>query len=186
MEGSPRMKKSLLVSAVLASFLGSNQAHAEIGIESDTVPFLNKGYHGSVWYGSAGKRIRLVYAKATFPDAFTPDGFSNLTSRFKEMEFDFFIGKRREEFLGPWIAIGGGRTDMSIQSSTTGATATITSNDLHSGIGYAIPVTEGFYINPWIGVDIHLNALEKVQVGNETWNPRKADLVGGMKLGIKF
>jgi hypothetical protein len=148
--------------------------------------FLNDGYHGSVWYGSGGKRIRLVYAKATYPKPFTPDGFANLTSRFKEIEFDFFVGDKRNDFRGIWLAIGGGQTDMSIESKATGATATITSNDLHSGIGYAVPVLGGFYINPWIGADVHLNTPDSVQVGTETWHPRKIDPVGGMKLGFEF
>jgi hypothetical protein len=75
---------------------------------------------------------------------------------------------------------------MSIESKTTGAGAQITVNDLHSGIGYAVSITDGFYINPWIGIDVHLNVPNKVQVGTETWNPRKVDPVGGVKLGINF
>lgn len=180
------MKKIFIVPVALLSCIFSGYADAQIGIESDTVAFLNKGYHGSVWYGSGGKRVRLVYAKATFPDSFNPAGFTNLTSTFKEIEFDFFIGEKRDDFRGLWFAIGGGQTKMSIESKTTGAAAKITVNDLHSGIGYAVSIMDGFYINPWIGIDVHIDAPNKVQVGTETWNPRKVDPVGGVKLGIDF
>jgi hypothetical protein len=180
------MKKLVLIPALLSSCLISGFANADIGIESETMAFLNKGYHASVWYGSRGKRIRLVYSKVTYPGPFNPEGFTNLTSRFKEIEFDFFVGEKRDAFRGLWIALGGGQTDMSIQSKSTAATANITSNDFHTGIGYAVPVLGGFYINPWIGADVHLNAPKNVQVGTETWNPRKVDLVGGMKLGFEF
>lgn len=178
--------KRIVARALLLGCLFSGYAYAEFGIESETMTFLNKGYHASVWYGSGGKRVRLVYSRVTYPEQFAPDGFTNLTARFKEIEFDFFMGEGRNDFRGFWFAIGGGQTDMSIESKTTGATANITATDLHSGIGYAVPVVGGFYVNPWIGADFHLNAPEQVQVGTETWNPRKIDLVGGMKLGFEF
>lgn len=180
------MNRIILTLVLLTNCLFSAHARADFGLESETMAFLNKGYHGSIWYGSGGTRARLVYSRVTFPGAFNPEGFTNLTARFREIEFDFFVGDQRNEFRGLWIAIGGGQTDMSIESKTTGATASITCNDLHSGIGYAIPVQGGFYVNPWIGIDIHLNAPEQVRVGTETWNPRKVDLVGGMKLGFQF
>ncbi|MBI5890685.1 MAG: hypothetical protein HZB47_08420 [Nitrosomonadales bacterium] len=181
------MKRAILVPAILliGSLSGGN-ADAAIGIESETLTFLNKGYHGSVWYGSGGKRIRFVYSRVTFPEAFSPEGFTNLTARFKEFEFDFFVGEKRDDFRGLWIAVGGGRTDMSIESKTTGATATISTNDFHTGTGYAAPIANNFYVNPWIGADVHLNAPDNVQVGTETWHPRKVDLVGGIKLGFDF
>lgn len=178
--------KRITAPILLLSCLSSGYANAEIGIESETLAFLNKGYHGSIWYGSGGKRIRLVYSKVTFPGAFEPEGFTNLTARFKEVEFDFFVGDQRDNFRGLWIALGGGQTNMSIESKTTSATATITSNDLHTGIGYAVSVRGGFYVNPWIGADVHLNTPNRVQVGSETWYPRRVDLVGGMKLGLQF
>jgi hypothetical protein len=180
------MKRIIVVPVLLLSCLFSGYANAEFGIESETMTFLNKGYHGSVWYGSGGKRIRLVYSRVTYPEQFNPAGFTNLTSRFKEIEFDFFVGEKRDDFRGLWFAMGGGQTDMSIQSKATGATAKITCNDLHTGIGYAVSVLDGFYVNPWIGADVHLNAPKQVQVGTETWNPRMIDLVGGMKLGFEF
>lgn len=180
------MFKKIIVSFLLCSCGFAGNANAEIGFESEIMTFANKGYHGSVWFGSGGKRARLVYAKATYPDVLNPAGFTNLTSTFKEIEFDFFFGEKSNDFRGIWFAIGGGQTDMSIESKATGATATITANDLHSGIGYAISVADNFYINPWIGVDVHLNAPDTVQVGTEIWSPRKVDFVGGMKLGIDF
>jgi hypothetical protein len=178
-------KTAFLMAAILISTIGNN-ANADIGIESEVVTFLNNGYHGSVWFGAEGRRIRFVYAKATYPGALTPSGFTNWTSRFKEAEFDFFFGDRKNDFRGPWFAIGAGQTEMSIESKSTAATARITSNDLHSGIGYAISVANKFYVNPWIGIDVHLNVPGSVQVGTETWNPRKVDWVGGMKLGLNF
>ncbi len=171
---------------LLFSCFLSCHAYAEVGFESETMTFMNKGYHGSVWYGSDGKRVRLVYAKATYPQSLNPEGFTNFTSKFKEIEFDFFTSEEGGHFRGWWFAIGGGQTDMSIESKTTGATARITSDDLHSGIGYAISIVDGFYINPWIGADIHLNAPRTVQVGTEVWHPRKVDVVGGVKLGVDF
>lgn len=180
------MKRKIIAPVFALGCLFCGYASADFGIEAETMAFLNKGYHGSVWYGAAGKRVRLVYSRVTYPGPFNPEGFTNMTSRFKEIEFDFFVGDQRNHFRGLWIAIGGGQTDMSIESKTSGATANIVCNDLHSGIGYAVPVQGNFYINPWIGADMHLNAPEQVRVGTETWNPRKIDLVGGMKLGFEF
>lgn len=180
------MKKISAILLLVAMVVMTGNANADVGAESEIMTFLNKGYHGSVWFGTGGNRVRFVYAKATYPDMLNPAGFTNQTSTFKEVEFDFFFGEKRADFRGAWFAIGGGQTDMSIESKTTGATATITANDLHSGIGYAISVAGNFYVNPWIGVDVHLNLPDTVPVGAEVWSPRKVDFVGGMKLGLDF
>lgn len=136
------MIKLILATFLLLTGLCSGNAHANAGFESEVLTFLNKGYHASVWYGYFGKRLRLVYSRLAYRWAFTPAGFSDFAAKFKEVEFDFIVGEQRTEFRGLWFALGGGRTDLSITSQTTGATAVVTSNDLHTGIGYAIPLKE--------------------------------------------
>ena len=135
--------------------------------------------------GKKGLRARFVLAKATYPDNFTPEGFTNLTSEFYEMEIDYFFGKQRNNFRGLWFALGPGYTIQSIESKTTKTTASIDLFDIHTGIGYAISIYKGFYINPWVGIDLHLNAKD-VNVGDETWKPNLIDPVLGAKIGYSF
>jgi hypothetical protein len=156
------------------------------GLESEIMTWINSGYHGSFWLGKNGKRIRLVVASATFPKYLNPEGFKNLTSDFYEIEFDYFFGKKRREFRGLWYALGSGYTKQTIESENTNLKRSIDLIDLHTGVGYAINLYKGLYINPWVGLSIHLNAPKEVNIGAEIWNPRTIDPVLGAKLGYSF
>lgn len=163
-----------------------NRISYSYGFESEIMCFINKGYHGSFWFGKNGLRARLVLAKATYPDYLNPDGFTNLTSKFYEIEIDYYFGKKRREFRGLWYALGAGYTQQSIKSVTTNEEGIIDLIDLHTGVGYAISIYKGLYINPWIGIDLHINAPNEVNVGEEIWKPRKIDPVLGAKIGYSF
>jgi hypothetical protein len=58
--------------------------------------------------------------------------------------------------------------------------------DLHTGVGYAINLYKGLYINPWVGLSIHLNAPKEVNIGAEIWNPRKLILFLVLNWAILF
>lgn len=66
------------------------------GLESEIMSYINKGYHGSFWIGMNGIRSRFVYAQATYPSSFAPDGFKDLKSEFYEMEIDFFFWNKEK------------------------------------------------------------------------------------------
>ena len=163
-----------------------NRISYSYGFESEIMCFINNGYHGSFWFGKNGLRARLVLAKATYPDYLNPDGFTNLTSKFYEIEIDYYFGKKRREFRGLWYALGAGYTQQSIKSVATNEDGIIDLIDLHTGVGYAISIYKGLYINPWIGIDLHINAPNEVNVGKEIWKPRKIDPVLGAKIGYSF
>lgn len=182
-----RLTLLVVLSAILNhhSFAQDLEKKWHFGFESEIVTWINQGYHGSFWMGRNGLRARLVIAKATYPDSFNPEGFTDLTSEFYEIEFDYFFGKKRSEFRGLWVALGTGYTRQSIQSETTYIRASTDLIDLHSGVGYAITIYKGLYITPWVGVDLHLNAQD-VEVGNEIWTPNFIDPVFGAKVGYSF
>jgi hypothetical protein len=177
----------LLFTIVLSNhtFAQDSEKKLSFGVESEIMTWINKGYHGSLWMGRNGFRARLVIAKATYPDSFNPEGFTNLTSEFYEMEFDYFFGKKRNEFRGLWVALGTGYTKQSIESETTSISASTDLMVLHTGIGYAINIYKGLYTTPWLGMALHLNAQD-VEVGNETWTPNFMDPVFGAKIGYSF
>lgn len=182
----------LLIATTVSSELYSRETSEKesgkkitFGLESEIMCYINKGYHGSFWVGKNGTRLRLVYAKSTFPSPSAPDGFKDLTSIFYEMEVDFFIGKKRKEYRGLWVAAGLGLTNQSIRSESTGLKGNTNLFDIHSGVGYAIGIYKGLYINPWIGIDVHTNA-KNISIGNEVWKPSLIDFVGGAKIGCRF
>jgi hypothetical protein len=162
----------------------TNKVH--YGVETEIMTWINSGYHGSLWLGKNGMRVRFVVASATFPEYLNPEGFKNLTSDFYEIEFDYFFGKKRREFRGLWYALGSGYTKQTIESKTTNLQSSVDLIDLHTGVGYAINLYKGLYINPWVGLSIHLNAPKEVNIGAEIWKPRTIDPVLGAKLGYSF
>jgi hypothetical protein len=162
----------------------TNKVH--YGVETEIMTWINSGYHGSLWLGKNGMRVRFVVASATFPEYLNPEGFKNPTSDFYEIEFDYFFGKKRREFRGLWYALGSGYTKQTIESKTTNLQSSVDLIDLHTGVGYAINLYKGLYINPWVGLSIHLNAPKEVNIGAEIWKPRTIDPVLGAKLGYSF
>lgn len=178
----------LLATIVMACFATPDVARAEAhyGFESNVPTFFLNGYHGSFWYGNNGQRVRLVSAKAVYPHGQTEAGFRDKTLTFLEIELDFFFGEHADEFRGFWLASGIGRTRQEVTSEATGTKFSIGTNDFHFGAGYVFEVATRVTLNPWIGGDYHLNSPSTVFAGSETWNPRKLELVGGIKLGIDF
>jgi len=179
---------SLLILFIITTnhtFAQDSKEKLSFGVESEIMTWLNQGYHGSFWIGKKGFRARFVVAKATYPDNFNPEGFTNLTSEFYEIEFDYFFGKKRNKFRGLWVALGTGYTKQNIESETTNITASTDLIAMHTGVGYAINLYKGLYINPWVGITLHLNAQE-VNVGNEIWKPNLIDPVFGAKIGYSF
>jgi hypothetical protein len=161
-------------------------AKVAYGFESELMTWINSGYHGSFWIGKNGHRFRAIVARATFPSQFTPEGFRDLTSQFYEVETDHFFGKNRAQFRGFWLAIGAGYTKQSIVEQTSHMKKAVDLIDIHSGAGYAINIYKGMYINPWLGIDYHVNAPDAVPVGNRVWKPGTVDPVFGAKIGYSL
>lgn len=180
--------KIIISAPLLALNAYSNvaQAQSHYGFESNVTTFIGNGYHGSFWYGKNGLRARAILSRAVYPDKLTADGFKDKTLTYREVEFDFFFGANADKFRGFWLAAGFGRTDHEITSKSTEIQASISTNDLHFGGGYTFELTSRFTCNPWLGGDYHASAPDEVKVGNETWNPKKLELVAGLKLGIDF
>ncbi len=178
----------LLIFFIVATnyaFAQDSKEKLSFGIESEIMTWINQGYHGSFWIGKKGLRTRFVVAKATYPDNFNPEGFTNLTSEFYEIEFDYFFGENRNDFRGFWVALGTGYTKQSIESESTNITRSIDLISMHTGVGYAINLYKGLYINPWLGITLHLNTQE-INVGSEIWEPNLIDPVLGAKIGYSF
>lgn len=162
------------------------QAEGKYGFESNVTVFLLDGYHGSVWYGENGYRVRVVTAKAVYPSGMVASGFKNKILTFNEIEFDVFFGKNKNDFHGAWVAGGLGRTKHEITSKTTDMSNQIYTIDIHFGTGYTHEILENFTVNPWLGGVYHVDAPDSVAVGDEIWSPKKINFVGGVKLGFEF
>jgi hypothetical protein len=172
----------LLLAATSFGQIGAKPTGWKFGFESEILTWIQGGYHGSVWLGRDGLRLRAVVAQATFPQGLTPNGFRDLTSQFYEMECDLFLGDRADKFRGTWIALGGGLTRQSIRSDD-GHEGRLLLADIHSGFGYTTALPRGFTLNPWVGIDLHLNTPDQVAVGSQIWKPRWFDPVLGCKAG---
>lgn len=176
----------ILVSSLSGVHSQDSINRIKFGLEAESMCFINNGYHGSFWIGKKGIRARFVIAKATFPGSITPKGFKDLTSNFYEVEIDRFLGKHKNDFKGIWYAIGSGYTNQKIISASTNSEAYIHLVDLHSGIGYTLNLYKCVYLNPWLGIDAHINRPKNVSVGGEIWHPRLIEPLFGAKLGLRL
>ncbi|TGV00740.1 hypothetical protein [Flavivirga rizhaonensis] len=158
------------------------QTKFKVGVETNILPFLYNGYHGSIWGGKNGYRLRLVTAKTDYPSSTVPEGFSKVNLTFYEVEFDAFFGRRKSEFIGFWLASGIGRTTHEATTSN-GISDKTTTTDIHFGIGYTFSVWKGLTVNPWVGGAWHTDFPDEIVVGSEIWRPNSLSPVGGLKIG---
>lgn len=176
---------TVVIGAVLAT---APTAHASRwGVESDVVGWATGGYHGSAWFGSEQVRVRLVKAVFFAPDFTVPSGFERLRNEAWEFFVDVTWRPRPARFEGLWSGVGLELYDRQIRDESSGTVADLDSLELALRTGYIWrPFDAGFYLNPWVGLNLRLDGDSSVLVGERTYSAPRVSPVASLKLGWQF
>lgn len=176
---------SLLFGAVLAA---ASPAHASSwGFESDAIGWASGGYHGSAWFGSEQVRVRVVKAVFFAPSFIVPEGFERLRHEAWEFFVDVAWRPRPARFEGLWSGVGLELYDRTIRDASTGTDAEFDALELALRTGYIWrPFDAGFYVNPWIGLNVRLDGDATVLVGERVYAAPRLSPLASLKLGWQF
>ncbi len=172
----------LVIGAVLAT---ASTAHASRwGVESDAVSWPTGGYHGSAWFGTEQVRVRIVKALFYSPDFIVPEGFERLRNEAWEFFIDVAWRPRPARFEGLWSGIGLELYERTIRDASSDTEADFDALELAVRTGYIWrPFDAGFYVNPWIGLNVRLDGHASVVVGDRTYSAPRVSPIASVKLG---
>ncbi|MEK6155322.1 hypothetical protein WIW50_18785 [Flavobacteriaceae bacterium 3-367] len=154
-----------------------------VGFELDAVPYIFKGYYGSVWVGHNHLRYRAVITKIETPDFVLEDGFTNNEMKVYATIVDYFF---KPDFEGWWIGPGLEYWDATIQTDAKLETAEYNNIIFTLGGGYVWKFYKNFYLNPWVAGHLRIGGDKDVMVDQSTFETKLIIPEISVKLGWHF
>lgn len=153
-----------------------------IGVETDLLPYLTGGYYAAVNLGYRGMRLRTVYSQLYPPDFITPSGFYQYDLASTAYLLDYFLGKKRLNFEGPWLSAGFEHWQQTAVNENNNISGDFTSSILTFGGGYIWYLFHNVYLNPWLAAHLVVNDNSTDIGGNQFESDRIIPSVS-LKLG---
>jgi len=176
---------ALLVTTALAT--STADAAPRFGFESDLFAWASGGYHASAWFGTEQLRVRAINAVFYSPGFMVPDGFEHLRNQAWEFFVDVAWRAHANRFEGVWTGVGVELYYRRVRNSDTGAEERFEALEPAIRTGYIWrPFHAGFYINPWIGVNVRVDGDAAVDVGGRTYSAPRVIPLASVKLGWQF
>jgi hypothetical protein len=154
-----------------------------LGFELDALPYITGGYYASIWVGHKHFRYRAVVTKASTPDFFLEDGFTNNDLMVYAVIADYFFKPNFEKW---WLGIGMEVWDEKIQTDAKMQTTAFTNTIATLGAGYVWKFYRNFYLNPWAAGHVRVGGNKNVKVDNKTFKPTLFTPEASLKLGWHF
>ncbi len=157
--------------------------NTRVGFELDAVPYIFKGYYGSVWIGHNQFRYRAVITKIETPDFILEDGFTNNEMKVYAAIVDYFF---KPDFEGWWIGPGLEYWDATIQTDAMLNTSEYNNLIFTVGGGYIWKFYKNFYLNPWVAGHLRIAGDKDVIVDQRTFETKLIIPEVSVKLGWHF
>jgi hypothetical protein len=153
-----------------------------IGIEQDVLPYLLKGFIGTVWLGKGNSRYRLSYAQATAPKFFIGKDLISDKVKAVGLSYEYFF---KDDFKGLWLGPGLGfwQNDVTFEN---GITTKNKSFILTLGSGYNISLSNWLYVSPWVALHTRLTGTNEVNAFYQSYKPAILTPEVSFKVGVKF
>ena len=151
------------------------------GIEQDVLPYILKGYFGSLWYGNYKWRLRGSYAVSQVPN-FGNESLNSDRVQAAGLSFEMFF---KEQYKGWWFGPGIGywRNNIKFNSGQETINESIV---LTIGGGYNWVFWKGFYISPWMAMHFRTTGFSDINILNESYSPWPVTPEVSLKVGYRF
>jgi hypothetical protein len=179
--------KTLILCLVLAiAFPAEAQkknAHVNVGIEQDVLPYVTGGYYMGAWTGKKNIRVRALLASVNKPDFIVPEGFTNNKVKAYALLGDYFL---KDQWRGWWLGGGLVYWDSSIQSDAQLSTVSYQNVLLNGSLGYSWKFWKNFYVSPWAGMHVRIGGAQEVTVDGNSFKTPLLNPEASVKLGWYF
>lgn len=183
------MRMARLQLLILAIVLAGSTAEASPrwGLESDLYAWASGGYHASAWFGTERVRVRGIRAVFYSPSFTVPDGFERLRNEAWEFFADIAWRPSARRFEGLWSGVGVELYYRRVRSSSSGEERGFEALEPALRAGYIWrPFHAGFYVNPWIGVNVRVDGEPSVAFDDRTYSAPRVVPLASVKLGWQF
>jgi hypothetical protein len=182
------MRMSRLHLLILSTVLVSSTAEASRwGLESDLFAWASGGYHASAWFGTERIRVRAIRAVFYSPAFTVPDGFDRLRNAAWEFFVDVAWRPSGKRFEGFWSGAGLELYYRRVRSSSSGDEEDFEALEPALRAGYIWrPFDAGFYVNPWVGVNVRVDGEGSVPFDDRTYSAPRVVPLASLKLGWQF
>lgn len=154
-----------------------------LAAEFESLAFINAGYAVSGVFGYDHYRARLLTLNFDSPDLLVPEGFSHQNTTVYGVIFDYYFSENLE---GVWTDIGFEYGTAKLRESGTGIEGEYSSLQIGTGLGYLWEFWSGFYVNPWVGVNMNIIYDDEVVVGGTTLKQNLLVPLAGAKVGWRY
>ena len=184
------MKQLIILILLANSFIPkhlnaqSENKRFHLGIELDALPFVTGGYFGAMTIGTQKLRGRLLYTKVNMPSFITPSQFNYHRVHSTAVLVDYFFKDMSQN--GFWLGLGIVRWNSSIREKSSDITKEFDTYLINGSLGYLYPIWKRFYISPWAGMSIPLNASAPVKIGNSIYQRPFFNPEASIKIGFKI
>ncbi|MGZ3863893.1 MAG: hypothetical protein ACXVPN_06015 [Bacteroidia bacterium] len=173
---------TLLLGYACKGISQSEEGKATLGVEQDVLPYVLKGYIGTLWMGFDNYRYRVSYAQAATPSFTHGKGISKDVVNALGLSFEFF---RNKDFKGLWFGPGLGYWSNNI--ITAGGDKISNQSVVFSlGGGYNYFLNKFLYISPWVALHTRVSGTQSIYVSDHTYNPAIFTPEVSFKIGVKF
>lgn len=178
----------VLTLSIAVSSTTASADPAGVGVESDLYAWTTGGYHASAWFGTNQVRVRAVKGLFYAPSFTVPDGFERLRNDAWEFFVDVAWRARGPRFEGVWTGVGVELYYRRIRNDTTNAEEDYEALEpaLRTGYIWRPFKSAGFYVNPWIGVNVRVDGESTVVVDGRTYSAPRISPLASVKLGWQF
>jgi len=178
-----RLAYALLFASSLVRATDAPKEATRWATEVDVLPMATGGWYSSVAAGRDAWRLRLVAASVTVPDRFAPTGWEKAQTRAQALLVDRFF---RPGFTGPWVGGGVERWDEDLKRTQGPERVRLRSLQATLGMGWAVPIGRGFYVNPWLAIHRRIAGDRAVSIPQGECRPRALQAEASLKIGYLF
>jgi hypothetical protein len=176
------MKAAFITILFLLSTLRSTAQFA-VGLEQDALPYVLKGFIGTVWFGEKHLRTRVSYAHAYSPKLVLQKDITQEKTIAVGVSSEFFL---KENFKGLWFGPGIGYWEQQVKSVNSTAAHRFQSAIFSLGGGYNIYLWRNLYFTPWVAAHFRVTGNGKQDIDGVAYTPMSITPEASVKLGWKI
>lgn len=150
-----------------------DNSEPKFGAEIDILPYFNKGYDFSLWFGYYLFKAQINWS-LKYPAEFVVDkGFSDLRYKSTSLHLQYFPVADNPILDKLWFGAGIDFWSNKVKNSLTNVVGTFNNFLLSTSVGFLVFVYDKFYLNPYLSGHLLLFGDKSVYIGGTIYDIQK-------------